>query len=137
MKDRVSGAGTYLKEGMEEAPDPLDVIMKDPEGHLKKMEDGLREANRTGKTIQGIKTAQDRDSWKAGIPRAAAHYEERAEDMTKHAMEDYDVRAGCIEKAKDIINKMPKATTAQRIARSSTYQLEMSKCMAAAKGRKT
>jgi len=136
MKDRVSGAGTYLKEGMEEAPNPLDVILKDPEGHLKKMEDGLREANRTGKTIAGIKTAQARDSWTKGIPRAAAHYEERAEDMTAHAMEDYDVRAGCIEKAKGTIDKMPKATRAQRIARSSKYQDEMGKCMDAAKGRK-
>ena len=136
MADRVAGAGTYLKEALGEAEDPLDVILKDPDAHVAKMEAGLREAIRTGKVIQGVKTAKARDAWGKSHDRAAAHYEERAEDMTAHAMEDYDVRKGCIEKAKRALITMPKATTDQRIERSKKYQKEMSNCMKAAKGLK-
>ncbi|GAH97090.1 unnamed protein product, partial [marine sediment metagenome] len=48
----------------------------------------------------------------------------------------YDVRKGCIEKAKAAIKDMVKTTRANRIARSAKYQEEMGKCMDAAKGRK-
>lgn len=135
MKDRVSTAGKYLTEALEEAPDPLDIILKDPEGHVKKMQAGLAEAARTGKIIEGVKTAQKRGSWKDSLTRAGAHYEERTEDMVEHSMEDYDIRAGCITTAKKAIESMPKASRTQRIARSAKYQEEMGKCMDRAKGR--
>jgi len=135
MKDRVSSAGKYLTEALGEAPDPLKVILEDPAEHLKKMEAGLKEANRTGKTIAGIKTALARDAWGKSHERAGSHYEERTDDMVEHSMEDYDVRAGCIETAKKAIKSMAKATRANRIARSAKYQEEMGKCMDRAKGR--
>lgn len=135
MKDRVESAGKYLTEALGEAPDPLDVILEDPEGHMKKMEAGLKEANRTGKTIGGIKKAKERNSWATSHDRAGSHYEERAADMVNHAMEDYDVRAGCIETAKKVIKSMAKATRTDRIKRSARYQEEMGKCMDRAKGR--
>ena len=136
MKDRVSTAGTYLKESLGEAEDPLDVILKAPEEHVKKMQAGIAEAVRTGKIIAGVKTAKARNAWAKSHDRAAAHYEERAEDMVDHAMEDYDVRKACIEFAKKAISAMPKATRAQNIARSAKYQEEMGSCMDKAKGRK-
>lgn len=136
MKDRVSTAGPYLKEGMEEAEDPIDVLLKDPEKYAKALIAGLTEAIRRGDYKLGLETAKGRDAWKKAIPRAGTHYEERADDMTAHAMEDYDQRASCIEEAKKGIDAMPKATRAQRIARSAKYQELMGVCMDRVKGRK-
>jgi hypothetical protein len=136
MEDRVATAGTYLKEALAEAEDPIDVALKDVNAHTSKMTAGLQEAVRVGKVEEGLKKAKARGSWEKSHDRAAAHYEERASDMVEHAMEGYDERRECIEKSKKAIEKMPKATRAQRIARSSKYQEEMGKCMDAKKGRK-
>ena len=134
MRDRVSTAGTYLKEGMAEAPDPVDVLLKDVAGNEKKLVDGVNEAVRRGKYKAGLETAKARGSWVKSHDRAAAHYEERADDMVANSMEGYDARASCIEKAQKVIESMPKATRAQRIARSSKYQEEMGKCMDSVRG---
>jgi len=136
MRERVSTAGSYLKEGFEEAVDPIEVILRDPDGFAKKLVDGLVEAIRKGKYTVGLKTAKDRDAWKGSSDRAARHYEERADDMVAHAMEGYDERAKCIEEAKKAIEKMPSATRAQRIARSAKYQEVMGECMDRVKGLK-
>lgn len=136
MEDRVSTAGKYLKEALAEAEDPLDIILKDPEGHVKKMLAGLTEAARRGAIIEGIKVAKARNSWAESHDRAGAHYEERTADMVLHAMEDYPVRKACIESSKKVSDAMPKATRAQRIARSAKYQELMGACMDKAKGRK-
>jgi len=136
MRDRVSGAGTYLKEGMEEAPDPVDTILSDIAGNEKKLQDGLNEAIRRGTYKAGLERAKARGSWKKSLDRAGAHYEERASDMVDHAMEGYDERASCIENAKSAIASMPKATRAQRIARSAKYQEVMGSCMDRVRGLK-
>lgn len=136
MKERVATAGSFLKEGMTEAVDPLDVLSKDPEGYAKKLQDGLADSIRRGKWQGGIKTAKTRNAYKTSVDRAGAHFEERAEDMVSHAMEDYDVRVKCIEEAKRGIDAMPKASRAQRIARAAKYQELMGVCMDKAKGRK-
>lgn len=135
MKDRVSTAGGYLKEGMEEAEDPIDVLLKDPEGFAKRLVENLTEAIRRGKYAGGLKTAKDRDAWKKAIPRAGAHFEERADEMVEHAMEDYDDRAKCIESAQKGVSKLPTKTRAQRIAKSGKYQELMGECMDKVKGR--
>jgi len=136
MRDRVSTAGKYLKEGLDEAPNPIDILLKDYDAKAKALLAGLAESIRTGKHKIGLEVAKKRGSWAASHDRAASHFEERTEDMVTHAMEDYDVRAGCIEKAKAAIAGMVKTTRANRIARSAKYQEEMGKCMDAAKGRK-
>lgn len=136
MRDRVSTAGPYLQEGMTEAEDPIDVLLKDPEGNAAKLIAGLQDAIKRGQYKIGLLTAKNRDAWKSAIPRAGAHFEERAVDMVNHAMEDYDVRAKCIEEAQKAIGTMSKATRAQRIARSAKYQELMGVCMDKAKGRK-
>ena len=136
MRERVSTAGAYLKEGFEEAEDPIDVLLKDPEKFAKKLVDGLTEAIRKGKFTAGLKTAKDRDAWKKSKDRAGAHYEERADEMVAHAMEGYDERAKCIEEAKKAIAGMPSATRAQRIARSAKYQEVMGECMDRVRGLK-
>lgn len=136
MKDRVTTAGTYLKEGMAEAEDPVDVLLKDIGENEKKLVDGVTESIRRGKYKAGLETAKSRDSWGKSHDRAAAHYEERADDMVSHAMEGYDERKGCIEAAKAVSDKMPKATRAQRIARSAKYQELMGACMDRVKGLK-
>ena len=136
MEDRASTAGTYLKEGLGEAEDPVDVLLKDVATYEKKLQDGVAEAVRRGKFKAGLETAKARGSWKDSHDRAAAHYEEAAPRMVEHAMEGYDARASCIEKAKAAIKSMPSATRAQRIARSSKYQEEMGKCMDSVRGLK-
>lgn len=136
MKDRVSTAGPYLKEGMDEAEDPIDVLLKNPDKYAKALIAGLTEAIRRGDFKLGLETAKARNAWRNAIPRAGAHYEERAEDMTAHAMEDYDERAKCIDEAKKAIDSLPKATRTQRIARSAKYQELMGECMDRVKGRK-
>lgn len=136
MKDRVSTAGIYLREGMEEAEDPIDVLLKNPEGYAKRLIENLSEALRRGKFKGGLETAKARNAWKGAIDRAGAHFEERADDMVDHAMEDYDVRAKCIEEAQKGIFDMPTKTRANRIARSGKYQELMGACMDKAKGRK-
>lgn len=136
MRDRVATAGTYLKEGMEAAEDPVDVLLKDVAANEKKLIDGLTEAVRRGKYKSGLEIAKTRGSWGKSHDRAAAHYEERADDMVAHAMEGYDERATCIETAKKALESMPKATRAQRIARSSKYQEIMGSCMDRVRGLK-
>lgn len=136
MRERVSTAAPYLVEGFDEATDPLDVLLKDPEGYTKAMVAGLTEAIRKGQVKIGWEKAKERNAWKGSKERAGRHYEERVDEMVKHAMEDYDVRAKCIEEAKKGIADMPKATRAQKIARSAKYQELMGACMDRAKGRK-
>lgn len=136
MRDRVGTAGTYLKEGMEGADDPVDVLLKDVAGNEKKLIDGVTEAVRRGKFKAGLEAAKRRDSWAKSHDRAAAHYEERADDMVSHAMEGYDERKTCIETAQAAIKAMPKATRAQRIARSAKYQEIMGTCMDRVRGLK-
>ena len=136
MKERVQTAGKYLKAGMESAPDPIDIILSDPEKYLKRLIDGLVEAIRTGKMEASLKRAKDRNAWKKSIPRAAAHFEERADEMVQNAMESYDSRMQCIEQAKKAIADMPKATRAQRIARSKAYLEKVAECFDKVFGRK-
>lgn len=136
MRENVRVAGRWLADAMEEADDPIDVILKDPDAYAKKLADGVVEAIRRGDYKVGLETAKKRNAWRASKDRASTHYEERADDMVKHAMEDYDERKKCIEAAKAAIAGMPKATRAQRIARSAKYQEEMGSCMDKVKGRK-
>jgi len=135
MKDRVSTAGPYLREGMEEAEDPIDVLLKDPEGFAKRLVENLTEAIRRGKYKGGLETAKDRDAWKKAIPRAGSHFDERAEETAEHALEDYDVRSKCIEEAQKGIKAMVTKTRTNRIAKSAKYQELMGACMDYAKGR--
>ena len=136
MRERVSTAGTYLKEGMAEAPDPVDVLLSDVAGNEKKLVDGVAEAVRRGKYKAGLETAKARGSWKNSQDRAGAHYEERAEDMVKHSMEGYDERANCIESAKDSTKSMPTTTRDQRIAKGAAFAKAMGTCMDRVKGLK-
>lgn len=136
MRDRVATAGTYLKEGMADAEDPVDVLLKDITANEKKMVDGMTEAVRRGKFKAGLETAKTRGSWGKSHDRAAAHYEERADDMVAHSMEGYDERKNCIEAGQAAIAGMPKATRGQRIARSAKYQEVMGSCMDRVRGLK-
>jgi hypothetical protein len=122
MKDRVSTAGIYLKKGMESAEDPIDVLLKDPEGYAKALVAGLADAIKRGNYKIGLERAKSRGSWKGAIPRAGAHFEERAADLVKNAMESYPARAAAIAAAQAKIKAMPSATRDQRIARSTAYQ---------------
>jgi hypothetical protein len=136
MRDRIATAGKYLKLGMSEADDPLDVILKDPEAYAKKLADGIVEAIRRGSYQAGIKKAKERNAWETSHDRAAQHYEERTDDIVQRSMESYDKRADCIEKAKQAIANMPSTTRSQRIARSAKYQEIVGDCMDKAFGRR-
>ncbi|MBA7472238.1 hypothetical protein ES707_07560 [subsurface metagenome] len=122
MRDRVSTAGPYLRSGMESADDPIDVLLTDPEGYAEALIAGLRDAVKRGSYKIGLERAKTRGSWKKAIPRAAAHFEERADDLVRNAMESYAVRKTAIEAAQLKIKNMPRATRDQRIARSTAYQ---------------
>jgi len=121
MLDRVRTAGTELKAGMSEAKDPLDVISGDIANKEAKLMAGVAEGVKRGNYRQGIEKAKARGSWKNSQDRAGRHYEERADDMVKNAMEDYDSRAAAIDRAKATIANMPTTTRAQRIARGTAY----------------
>lgn len=127
MRDRVSTAGKYLGEGMKEAKSPEEVILADIDAKEKALLAGLAEAIKRKKYRLGLKKSKDRDSWRKRIPDAEAHYEESADRMTENSLEDYDARAACIARGQAHIKDMPKATTEQRIKRSSAYQLFMHK----------
>ena len=122
MRDRVSTAGKYLRQGMEAAEDPLAVLLKDPAKAAKKHAAGVIEAHRRGSFIAGLKKAKARNSWKESLDRAGAHFEERTEDMVDNAMESYDARASAIERAQARVADLPTTTRAQRIAKSGKYQ---------------
>jgi len=136
MRERMAIAGAALMEGMREADDPLGILLKDPEAFAKKLADGIVEAIRKGKWQHGIKIAKDRDAWRGAIDVAGSHYTDKVDIAVKHAMEDYEVRAKCIEEAKKAIANMPSTTREQRIARSARYQTVMGECMDRAKGLK-
>lgn len=121
MKDRVSTAGTYLKKGMAAAPNPVDVLLKDPEAAAKRMQDGLADAVRRGSYRVGLERAKQRGSWEKSQDRAGSHFEERKDDMVKNAMDSYDQRAAAIAAAKAKTDSMPVATRDQRIAKSQAY----------------
>lgn len=122
MLDRVGSAGKYLKQGMDAAEDPIDVLLKDPEAAQKKLLDGQAEAARRGSYVAGLKKAKGRNAWQNSKERAASHYEERKDDMVDHAMDSYDARAAAIERAQAATKDMPTTTRAQRIAKSAKYQ---------------
>ena len=122
MRDRVSTAGKYLRSGMASAPDPIDVLLKDPSGYAKKLQDGLNEAIRRGSYEAGLKKAKARNSWRDSLERAGAHFEERTDDMVANAMSSYDARAAAIGRAQAIVETMPTTTRTQRIAKSAAYQ---------------
>ena len=136
MRERMRIASEALKEGMSEAVDPLEVLLKNPEAFAKKLADGIVEAVRRGKWQLGVKRAKGRDSWKKSIDIAGAHYSDKVDVAVEHAMEDYDIRAKCIEEAKKAIENMPSTTREQRIARSAKYQAVMGECMDRARGLK-
>lgn len=122
MRDRVSTAGKYLKQGMDAAEDPIDKLLKDPEKYQKKLLDGQAEAAKRGSYKAGLLKAKERNAWQNSKERAAAHFEERTDDMVTNAMSSYDARAGAIERAKAATDDMPTTTRAQRIAKSAKYQ---------------
>ncbi len=136
MRDRVSTAGTYLREGMAEAPDPVDILLADVPGNEKKLVDGVAEAVRRGKYKSGLESAKARGSWKNSHERAGRHYEERADDMVKNSMEGYDDRANCIESAKKSTANLPVTTRDQRIAKGAAYAKAMGACMDKVRGLK-
>lgn len=136
MKDRISTAGKYLERGMEDAEDPIDVLLSDVEGAQKKLLEGLQDAIKRGNYKIGLERAKSRDAWRTSKGRAAAHFEERADDIVERSMETYDSRMACVEKAQKEIAKMPKATRAQRIARSTKYQEITGECYDKLFGRK-
>lgn len=121
MLERVKIAGPELIAGMDEAEDPLDVILKDPEGKTKALVAGVQEAAKRDSYIVGVKKAKARDSWNKSKPRAGAHYEERADDMVENSMADYDERMASIEAAIKEVEDMPTTTRDQRIAKSQAY----------------
>lgn len=121
MRDRVRVAGPELQAGMGEAPDPLDIISADIANKEKALAAGVQEAVRTGSYRAGIAKAKTRNSWKNSAVRAGSHYQERADDMVKNAMESYDSRAQAIEAAKAKVKGMPRTTRDQRIAYSAAY----------------
>jgi hypothetical protein len=122
MKDRVSTAASYLQEGLGEAPDPIDILLKNPDASAKKLADGVNQSIKSGKYKQGLEKAKKRGSWRDSHERAGAHYAERADDMSEHAMEDYPARAAAIKRCQDAIADMPKATFVQREARGAKYR---------------
>ncbi|MDD3137101.1 MAG: hypothetical protein PHF64_11430 [Methanoregula sp.] len=136
MKDRVGTAGTYLKKGMAQADDPVDVLLKDPEGYGQKMKAGLDDAIKRGNYRVGLERAKARNAWKNSEDRAAAHFEERKDDMVKNAMDSYPKRAAAIEAAKQQVANMPTATRDQRIAKSQAYLKAVGQEMDKAFGRK-
>lgn len=136
MKDRVRIAGPELKAGMSEAKDPLEVISQDIANKEKKLMAGVNEGIAKGHYKQGIEKARARNSWKLSQDRASRHYEERADDMVKNAMETYDIRAQAIENAKGKVKDMPTTTRDQRIAKSNAYLKAVSEEMDKAFGRK-
>lgn len=123
MRDRVRTAGAELKAGLQDAPNPIDIALKDVNGHVKKMQDGLAEAARTGRIAIGLQRAKKRGSWENSFDRAAQNYEASADRMVANAMEDYDARAQAMQRALEKVKGMPRITTAQRIAYSSALQL--------------
>ena len=127
MTERVRTAGTYLKTGMEQAEDPVDVLLKDYDANAKKMTDGVAESVRTGKHRGGLQKAKERGSYHAATDRAATHFEERTDDMVAHSTEDYDARAQCQARARTLVQKMPTTTRAQRIAKGNAYLVEVGK----------
>lgn len=136
MRERVGTAGKYLKQGMEGAVDPLDVLNKNPEESKKKWQAGIAESARKGSYEQGIKRAKENDSWRKSQDRAAAHFEERKDDMVINSMKDYDKRAAAIETAQKAVAGMPTTTRAQRIAKSAAYQTKVGEEMDKIYGRK-
>jgi len=125
MRERVQSAGKYLKLGMEEAEDPIDVILKDPDEYARRLEAGLKEAMRKKKYEAGLRKAKERNAWKNSQERAAAHYEERTDDMVKHTMEGYEARASIQDRVKEELKGMPRTTRAQKIAYGGKYQLRV------------
>ena len=115
MQDRVRTAGTELKAGMLEGADPIDIALKNPAEHAKKMADGLNEAIRRGKVEAGLKKAKNRNAWKSSIERAAQHYEASADRMVANAMEDYDARVAAIDRALAKVANMPRTTRNTRM----------------------
>lgn len=136
MRERVSTAGKYLTEALEKAEDPIDVLLKDPEGFAKKLADNLLEAIRTGKFTSGLKKAKERDAWRSATDRAGRHYEERTDDMVNNALASYDARKKCIEEALKAIENMPTRTREDRIKRSAEYQRRVAECFDRVFGRK-
>lgn len=136
MKDRIATGGKYLKTAMTEAPDPVDVLLKDPDKYARKLADGVNEAIRTGSYAAGLQVAKGRNAWKGAVDRAGRHYEERTDDIVSRAMESYDKRKAAIEAAQAAVKDMPTTTRAQRIAKSAKYQEAVGKAMDAAFGRK-
>lgn len=136
MQDRVRTAGSELKAGMMEAPDPIEIALKNPAEHAKKMADGLIEAIRRGKVEAGLKKAKSRNAWKNSIERAAQHYEASADRMVANALEDYDARIAAIERALAKVANMPRTTRDQRIAYSAAYQKALGEEMDKLYGRK-
>lgn len=122
MQDRVSTAGKYLKQGMDGAEDPIDILLKDPAKYQKKLLDGQVEAAKRGAYEAGLRKAKERNAWSGSKERAAAHYEERTDDMVENAMSSYDARKGAIERAQAATADMPTTTRTQRIAKSAKYQ---------------
>lgn len=122
MEERVATAGKYLKQGMAAAEDPIDKLLKDPEGYQKKLVAGVQEAANRGSYKAGLLKAKERNAWQNSQDRAASHYEERAPEMVENAMSNYAARAAAIERAKKAVENMPTTTRGQRIAKSAAYQ---------------
>lgn len=136
MARNIVGAGASMKEGFDEAEDPVKILLADPLLEAKVLA-GVQEANRKGKMRKGLLIADARGSWKASKDRAAAHFEERGADMVAHAGETYDARAECIETVKAALKKEPRTTKAQRIAYGAKFQDAIGTCIDKIYGRTT
>ena len=137
MRQRVSTSGQFLRDGMNEAQDPVDKLLSDVDKYEKKLVDGVQNSIKAGSYRVGLEKAKKRNSWKNSIDKAGRHYEESADMMVDHALEDYDQRAKLIEQAQDAVRDMPTATRAQRIQKSAKYQEIIGKLFDGHYGRKT
>lgn len=136
MRERMSTAGKYHREGLEAAPDPIDILLSNPDKFVDIMVKRITDALKGGSWVAGLKKAAELDKWKKKIDIAARRYEEATDTAVENYMADYNERMKCIEEALAAIEKMPKATRADRIRRSAEFQIKVAECFDRLYGRK-
>ena len=130
MKERVQTSGKYMKKGLEEAPNPLELALK----KLDLMKQRLLQAFDNGAVKAGMEKALKEGKWEARIDIAAKRWEESADYMVEEYSKAIDDVLKCVEEAKKAVEGMPATTIEQRAEKSKQYQIAMHKCMAKLKG---
>jgi len=133
LKERIQTSGKYHRRGLEKAPNPIEIALK----NLDLMKQRLLKAFEEGRVEAGFKRALQEGKWEKRIDIASKRWEESADYIVEEYAKVVDDVIKCAEEALKACENMPRVTRQQRIQYGACVQEAIGKCWDKIKGLST